>query len=240
MSPVNRNKRGSLKQIYCLPGTMCDERLWQLVRPLLGDITLHHIVLPMEDSLERMVAALAELLPDEPINLLGFSMGGYLASAFAVKYPSRVTQLMVASNAAMGLMENEIAQRKQALNWVLKQGYKGIPKKKAIAMLGERNKKSDFLLHLIQEMDASLGEAVLIQQLSCSLERPILWPQLGNLEVDCCFCLGDEDILLSANTHALLNRYSHVSCHSVKHCGHMIPLEQPVWFAQKIQAFFRF
>ncbi|MEL0612896.1 alpha/beta fold hydrolase [Marinomonas arenicola] len=229
-----------MKEIYCLPGTMCDDRLWQLIRPLMGDIRLHHIVLPMEDSLDQVVIALAELLPDKPICLLGFSMGGYLASAFAVKYPARIKQLMVVSNAAMGLMENEIAQRKQALNWVLKQGYHGIPKKKAIAMLGERNKKSDFLIELIQSMDASLGESVLVQQLSCSLERPTLWPALSTLPIDCCFCIGEEDVLLSGDTCERLQHYSNVSCHSVKHCGHMIPLEQPVWLAQKMKTFFRF
>ncbi|REG79439.1 alpha/beta fold hydrolase [Marinomonas pollencensis] len=227
-----------MKEIYCLPGTMCDDRLWQLIRPLLGDIKLRHIVLPMEDSLEGMVMALAEQLPDKPFHLLGFSMGGYLASAFAVKYPARIKQLMVISNAAMGLMDNEVAQRKQALNWVLKQGYKGIPAKKAIAMLGERNKESRFLLSLIQAMDASLGEAVLIQQLSCSLERPTLWPKLNDLELDCCFCVGEEDILLPNDICERLLSYPNVSCYSAKHSGHMIPLEQPVWLAQKIQTFF--
>ncbi|MGB5997101.1 MAG: alpha/beta fold hydrolase [Marinomonas sp.] len=229
-----------MKNVYCLPGTMCDERLWQLTQPLLNDIKLQPISLPMEDSIDGIVSALAALLPDEPICLLGFSMGGYLASAFAVKYPARIKQLMVVSNAAMGLMENEIAQRKQALNWVLKQGYHGIPKKKAIAMLGERNKKSDFLIELIQSMDASLGESVLVQQLSSSLERPTLWPALSTLPIDCCFCTGEEDVLLPDDICEQLQHYSNVSCHSVKHCGHMIPLEQPVWFAQKIQAFFCF
>lgn len=84
-----------MKDIYCLPGTMCDEGLWQFTQPLLGDVNLKHVVLPEVDTLDGIVEALSLLLPNEPIHLLGFSMGGYLASAFALKYPERIKQLQM-------------------------------------------------------------------------------------------------------------------------------------------------
>ncbi|WP_240537065.1 alpha/beta fold hydrolase [Marinomonas flavescens] len=229
-----------MKDIYCLPGTMCDEGLWQFTQPLLGDVNLKHVVLPEVDTLDGIVEALSLLLPNEPIHLLGFSMGGYLASAFALKYPERIQQLMVVSNAAQGLLEREVVQRKQALNWVLRHGYKGIPKKKAIAMLGNHNKNSDFIIQVIQAMDARLGERVFVQQLSSSLNRPSLLSQLEKSSIDLCFCVGEEDVLVPLETFKLLESNARFLCSTVKHCGHMIPLEQPVWLAQKLIAFFRF
>lgn len=70
---------------------MCDERLWNYTQKALGEsIILKHVSIPMEETIETIVDALAVILPEHPINLLGFSMGGYLACAFAVKYPERV------------------------------------------------------------------------------------------------------------------------------------------------------
>ncbi|MBJ7554782.1 alpha/beta fold hydrolase [Marinomonas spartinae] len=234
------------KVIYCLPGTMCDERLWQFIDKVLVGFTLKHVSLPQEESIKAIVESLAASLPSSPILLLGFSMGGYIASAFTLKYPERVAKLMVVSNTAQGLQESEIAQRKLALNWVAKNGYKGIPPKKAMSMLAQRNRHHEYLIELIKEMDASLGEKVLIQQLSSSLERPDILFNLLTLGMPLCFCLGEEDSLISPQNRRALEECKtstqenkRVEVYIASHCGHMVTLEQPLWLCQKIKAFFR-
>ena len=132
---------------------MCDERLWNYTQKALGEsIILKHVSIPMEETIETIVDALAVILPEHPINLLGFSMGGYLACAFAVKYPERVNGLIVVSNTATSLLDSERQQREIALNSVTKQGYGGIPKKKAIIMLGQANKVREELVECIQSV----------------------------------------------------------------------------------------
>jgi pimeloyl-ACP methyl ester carboxylesterase len=132
---------------------MCDERLWHYTQKALGEsIILKHVSIPMEETIETIVDALAVILPEHPINLLGFSMGGYLACAFAVKYPERVNGLIVVSNTATSLLDSERQQREIALNSVTKQGYGGIPKKKAIIMLGQANKVREELVECIQSV----------------------------------------------------------------------------------------
>ncbi|SBS34873.1 2-hydroxy-6-oxononadienedioate/2-hydroxy-6-oxononatrienedioate hydrolase [Marinomonas spartinae] len=233
------------KVIYCLPGTMCDERLWQFIEKVLVGITLKHVPLPQEESIEAIVESLSASLPTSPFFLLGFSMGGYVASAFTLKYPDRVAKLMVVSNTAQGLQESEIAQRKLALNWVAKKGYKGIPPKKAMSMLAQRNRQHEYLIELIKEMDASLGEKVLIQQLASSLDRPDILCDLLNLSIPLCFCLGEEDSLISAQSRRSLEECKsatqagkRVEVYVASHCGHMVTLEQPLWLCQKIKVFF--
>ncbi|RCW97045.1 alpha/beta fold hydrolase [Marinomonas foliarum] len=225
-------------EIYCLPGTMCDHRLWGFTQQALGrSITLHHIAIPMEESLESIVDALAKSLPDKPIDLLGFSMGGYLASRFSVKYPERINRLMVLSNTATALLDSERKQREVALNWVAAQGYRGIPRKKAVAMLGENNKTNDILISLIQDMDKTLGEEVLIQQLKSSLDRPDVLSVLETVHFPLCFALGQHDGLISKET---IDRMTSVSRFDVRMvaCGHMLPLEQPEWLASLITGFY--
>lgn len=225
-------------EIYCLPGTMCDHRLWGLTQQALGrSITLHHITIPMEDTLESIVNALAKTLPDKPIGLLGFSMGGYLASRFSVKYPERINRLMVLSNTATALLDSERQQREVALNWVAAQGYRGIPRKKAVAMLGENNKSNDFLISLIQDMDNALGEEVLIQQLKSSLDRPDVLSALETMHFPICFALGQHDWLMSKEA---IDRMTNTARYEVRMvaCGHMLPLEQPEWLASLITEFY--
>ena len=93
-----------LTEVYCLPGTMCDQRLWDTTQQALGShIALRHVAIPSEDSCVNGRSPRA-VLPTTPINLLGFSMGGYIACAFALAYPERINRLMVLSNTASGLL----------------------------------------------------------------------------------------------------------------------------------------
>ena len=226
-------------EIYCLPGTMCDHRLWGFTQQALDrSITLQHIAIPMEDSLESIVDALAKSLPDQQIDLLGFSMGGYLASRFSVKYPERINRLLVLSNMATALLDSERKQREVALNWVATQGYRGIPRKKAVAMLGDDNKTNEVLISLIQDMDNALGEEVLIQQLKSSLDRPDVLSDLHAIAFPLCFALGQDDGLMSK---AAIDRIVSMANNEVRTaaCGHMLPLEQPEWLASLITEFYQ-
>ena len=226
-------------RIYCLPGTMCDERLWSLTQNTLGEsLLLQHVPIPMEATIDAIVDALAEILPDSPINLLGFSMGGYLVCAFALKYPERVKRLMVLSNTASGLLATERQQRKVALNWVQKQGYNGIPKKKAASMLGQANKDKSELVDIIFAMDKALGEAVFIQQLKSSLVRPDLLLMLEEVKFPLCFAVGSEDPLLSSAVLAKMKSSKCFDVNTIDNCGHMLPLEQPALLADLLKEFY--
>ena len=228
-----------MTSVYCLPGTMCDQRLWDFTQQKIADsLLLQHVAIPMKDTIEAIIDALADTLPAEPINLLGFSMGGYLASAFALKYPERVSRLMVLSNTASGLLESERQQREIALNWVTKQGYKGIPKKKAVAMLGSSNKGQIELLDIIYAMDKALGEAVFIQQLKSSLVRPDLLPALENASCPLLFAVGSDDSLLSGVVIDKIKQSKNLKIRTIDDCGHMLPLEQPNLLAELLKEFY--
>jgi pimeloyl-ACP methyl ester carboxylesterase len=218
---------------------MCDERLWGFTQQAVGEsLVLRHISIPMEDSIEAIVNGLAEILPEGPISLLGFSMGGYLACAFALKYPERIQRLMVLSNTANGLLETERQQREIALNWVTKQGYNGIPKKKAAAMLGSSNKEKDDLVDIIFAMDKALGEAVFIQQLKSSLDRPDLLLMLQDVKFSLCFTVGSDDALLSKAVLEDMRGSKRFDVKTVGECGHMLPLEQPELLAEMLKEFY--
>ncbi|RNF69069.1 alpha/beta hydrolase [Marinomonas rhizomae] len=218
---------------------MCDERLWEFTQQALGaSLSLQHVPIPMEGSIDSIIDALAEILPQEPIHLLGFSMGGYLACAFALKYAERVKRLMVLSNTASGLLETERHQREVALNWVIKRGYKGIPKKKASAMLGPSKKEKAELIDIIFAMDSAMGEAVFVQQLKSSLDRPDLLLMIAESSFPLYFAVGSDDALLSKAVVEDMQGAKQLDVEVVEGCGHMLPLEQPTVLAELLKEFF--
>lgn len=224
-----------MTDLYSIPGTMCDERLWLPLQNALNGVELHHQAIPMAATLDEIVSELAQSLPNKAINLLGFSMGGYLAAAFAVRFPKRVKRLVLLSNLASGLPEAEKQQRLVALNWVRKRGYSGIPLKKAQAMLGKQARQNEHLLALIQEMDKSLGEEVFLQQLSASLERPDLSSELQQSSIMPTVVAGSEDILLAEQDKQRIRQLAQSHYIEIAQAGHMLPLECPQQIAKIIE-----
>ncbi len=79
------------KNLYFIPGTMCDLRLWSAMIDELNclhpnEFQYHFLNISKQTSIDEIIDDINKQLPDEKIILIGFSLGGYLASAFAVKY----------------------------------------------------------------------------------------------------------------------------------------------------------
>lgn len=228
-----------MTDVYCLPGTMCDERLWQWIKPLLhSSIRLHPIVLPVEETPEKMVEGVLRTLPPEPSRLIGFSLGGYLLTEIARVEPSRIKSAMLMSNAGNRLPDVEKAQRQQALDWVLKVGYNGLPMKKARQMLWSEHPNQDELLDTIIAMDSALGEEVLIAQLKATLDRRDNFEAISMSQAKWLVLAGLADQFVTGERLKQLSELKQVDVNVVAQSGHMLPLEQPKWVANKINGFF--
>ncbi len=214
--------------IYFLPGTMCDSRLWQWLWPYLEPhFSLVHVDLPVGDNIEEIVESLAQQLPLTSINLLGFSLGGYLASAFAVRYPKRLDRLCVLANSPNGLSGAEVARRRQTIHWVETNGYAGIPSKKINQLLHRSHRNSALIHNVIAEMDRELGITALLQQLKSTTQRVDLSADLVKLSIPVTFSYGDEDDLVDlVRIKNLSQQNKLIQSFEITCSGHMLPLEQ--------------
>ncbi|TNE76445.1 MAG: malonyl-[acyl-carrier protein] O-methyltransferase BioC [Gammaproteobacteria bacterium] len=101
--------------LVLLHGWGSDSRIWQAILPLLTEhVDVQLVDLPgfgdsdslTEGSVDDYLAALSAVLP-ESCSLLGWSLGGMLATAFASQYPQRVSHLlMIASNPSFVQRDN--------------------------------------------------------------------------------------------------------------------------------------
>ena len=226
--------------IYCLPGTMCDQRLWQdCIQYLPENIQLIHLAIPKGNSIDEIVTLLEKQLPKGKINLAGFSLGGYVASAYALKFPEKINKLLLISNMSYSLPENELKERSRTISYLKTHGYSGIPTKRITALLDSSKQSNLEIINCIREMDTSLGKETLIHQLTVTTQRENLLIKLPTLSIPIMFLIGDNDSLVKlSRIEAILAKSSIISLSVLANTGHMLPLEQPQMCALNMSRFF--
>ena len=225
-----------------LPGNMCDARLWgggdELLRTMLDrrSIASADADLTADDTIAAMATrALASI--DDAVLLIGFSMGAIVAVEMAMQAPERVAGLVLAGyNATADLPERAaIRPRQQAevrgggLERVLVEELKP-------NYLAEPNRRDADLLALLRDMGMGLGEDVFIRQSEALRTRRDQRPVLRQLMVPVLYLCGLEDGLCPPDWHrqwAMMTR--NATLELIAGAGHMLPLEQPKAFTEKIR-----
>ncbi|TWX72586.1 alpha/beta fold hydrolase [Colwellia sp. C1TZA3] len=224
--------------IYFIPGTMCDQHLWLPVWQLLKeqcheDHQLISLVIPSTGCMDEVVSALSDQIVEHKAILVGFSLGGYIASAIALKLENKLKHLLIVSNFPKNLPVAEIKQRKRTIDCISQRGYCGIPDKRVDNLLHPEIKQLNPQVYqdikqVIVAMDRKLGVDVLLHQLKVSMHRPNLLPCLTRLSLPITLLVGDTDNLVDlASLKQEQHGANNVSLKEITHTGHMLPLESP-------------
>lgn len=219
---------------------MCDENLWKYIKNNLNNkYELIHINIPLKSSLDEMCDFLLKNLKDEKINLLGFSLGAYIASYFAVKYPKKISNLMLLGNSACDLPLFEIEKRKNIINHIKNFGLNTLARKKVQTLLAKKNQENDELILLIQNMYKDLGKEVFISQLNSTLIRRDLLKQMLLLKFPIMFVYSKKDILVNHIwMEDLKSKSKNILFYEFEGSSHMLPLEEPEEISLLIKKFF--
>ncbi|AOW76742.1 hypothetical protein A3Q34_07690 [Colwellia sp. PAMC 20917] len=219
---------------------MCDQRLWQAcITYLPENVELIHIAIPVENSIDKIVTALEQKLPVGKINLAGFSLGGYIASAFALKYPNKINKLLLISNMSYLLPPAQLKERIRTIAYVKLHGYSGITSKRITALLHPSKHNNQDIINCIRAMDIELGKDTLIHQLTVTTQRENLLVKLPTLAIPIQFLIGDNDSLVTlTRITTILTQSPLISLITLADTGHMLPLEQPEKCAGNMIRFF--
>ncbi len=226
------------QHLYFLPGTMCDQRLWSpLIEEIKGNdsasLHFHFLSIPQLATIDEILKDIKSQLLEQPVVLIGFSLGGYLASALAVNYPQYIAKLVVLSNMPSALPQQELKERSRTISWLRQRGYNGIPTKRILDLLAPKAQSNDVIIEQIKAMDASLGQEVLLQQLQATTQRENLAAKLRELPCEKRFAVGDSDKLADVNKLTeMASRDAKMQLTVFANTGHMLPLEQPQQLAQ--------
>lgn len=215
-------------KLYFIPGTMCDPLIWSRIWPELEqDFQLQHLAIPADTALPQLLDGLLQQICEDKANLVGFSMGGYLATCLAEKWPARFNKVILLSNSPCQLPEAEMIQREQTINWLQKFKYRGITEQKMQSMLAQSRANDTSIKQIIMQMEQNLGYPTLLQQLQATSKRADKSDVLKAKQVAFSFCYGDEDNLVNKAWLSAIAKQQNYPLLQVANCGHMLPLEQP-------------
>ncbi|EPJ46867.1 MAG: hypothetical protein OFPII_17280 [Osedax symbiont Rs1] len=228
--------------IYFIPGTMCNRALWSFLWP---KIASHHQLVhlsiidhgTMAEVVDDLVAKIELSSDGKCFNLIGFSLGGYLATAVSLRFSSQLARLMILSNTPKVLPDEELAQRKLTIQTVVKYSYTGLKSSRIVSLLDKNQHSNQELIRLIQAMALSFNEKILLHHLGALSKRVDLCSIVATEPRPTWFCFGDSDTLVDRNALQEMQTSSrHIQLHKVLNCGHFLPLEQPTQAADLVKA----
>lgn len=223
-----------------LPGTMCDQRVWQPVwQRLQPRFSTDYVAIESQPTREGMLGLIhSAASTGDPLHLVAFSMGGYLALEYALDNPGRVASLVTIASSAFGLTEEEAAERVRALELLEKHDYRGIPKSRINQFVHPSHQADPAVTDVIRAMDHDLGKPVLVAQLKETSTRVSLAPRLAELEIPVLLIGADSDPFVPvASIRKMAGLIPGAKDIIAQDAGHMIPLEQPDWLAARIAEF---
>lgn len=225
------------EKIYFIPGLMTDIRLWSKALPLLkDDFEIIHIPIPSSTDFDEIVDILNKEFKEDKINILGFSLGGYIASYFTCKYPQRVKRLFTVAATPGTTSKIELERREKKLVDFENSSEFGLELEKAIMLLEEQNQNDLSLAQTMVDMFNDLGRDTFLTQLKSTFNRVDLFDKLKDKTIPMYMLYSSNDRLLDLEALDKLHNQKH-NIKLIKRDGtsHNIPLEFPELFASSVK-----
>ncbi|MDK1290637.1 alpha/beta fold hydrolase [Pseudoalteromonas umbrosa] len=228
-----------VQRLAMVPGTQCNDRLWERVMPLLGDhVNPCHVAIEQCTTRTHMLDKIGDELNPSG-HLLGFSMGGYLALEYALANPDRVDSLVLIASSAFGLNREE-KQARDAMSTFLKTNtYSGMSTGRIRQFISSKRWQDKALVNVVKEMDKTLGGATLLNQVQETSDREDLSARLGSLTCRVLVIAAQDDQKVSSqDLQRMADMLPNAQLTVFNDCGHMVPLEQPEALAERLNQFF--
>ncbi len=254
------------ESLILLPGLMCD---WRIFGPQIAffreDYTICVPEYGLASTIDQMAEAVLKAIESEtpeasPINILGFSMGGFVALALWARADENLSRRIQRvgfldttfhpdTPEAIGFRNQHIAELQSGRELApIFEEIKPIywkPDSKSGAGSGSGSGAEDTrhasdqaeMEAIVTKMALDLGKDVFIAQSKALRDRPSYETLLPQVHRPSVVAGGDGDQLCSPENHqqmaALLPR---ARCHIIPDAGHMATLEQPDKVNQVLQA----
>lgn len=225
--------QGSGTTLVFLHGFGENRQMWAAYKAYFGDYQVLTIDLPntgdsevMEASVARMAKVVNAVLIAENIEqciLIGHSMGGYVALAFAKLYSSKLLGYCLFHSQPNADTEEKKKGRNKAIEFVKKHGsavyFKGL-----IPLLFAKDylKNNDTVVQKLIEFGSQIPKEGVIFQLQAMRDRPDNRAVLVKSKVPVCFIIGEDDVAVpTANSLNQTFLPQIADIHILPNVGHM-------------------
>jgi pimeloyl-ACP methyl ester carboxylesterase len=210
--------------LVLVPGFMLDDDLWTDMRAGLERFGPVHPVDPSRArSIEEMAVQALETAPPR-FDLLGFSMGGYVARAMQRAAPNRVRRLVLVATSARADSAFQ-AQRKALVARSDPTRFAGLSRRAIGLSLAPGREEDTALVERIHAMSLRLGGETFRRQ--SLFQRDGDLDQLAVIRCPTLIVAGRQDRLRSVEESREMQTRIPGSSLAVLDAGHMIPMEAP-------------
>lgn len=204
--------------------------------PWCGD-TIHGMDLFADD-----VATVVRTLTDEPVDVVGLSMGGYVAQALWAAHRGLVRSLALVDTRAVADDDAGKAGRDAAMQTVVTRGRAALVSDMLDRLLARHPDSARYLMlrARVQTMAESLPVETIVADLRGLRDRQDRTAMLGTITVPTLVVVGSEDpISTPAESEQIARAIPGARLAVVPGCGHLVPMEDPSAFAQELGTFWR-
>jgi pimeloyl-ACP methyl ester carboxylesterase len=251
---LSYQERGAgARNVVLLHGFPLDGRMWDAQLAALGDGGGNRVVAPdlrgfgrskseapftiesLADDIHALLAAVGAL----PVVLVGLSMGGYVALAYAKKYPADLRGLVLVDTKAEADTEEGKAGRQKMIDLARREGSKAVaeqmlPKMLAKDAVEQRPQQAQALRAIMEACPPRTIE----HALAAMRDRPDRSGELSSIKVPTLIIVGESDAITPpAVAESMAKKVPGAQLVTVRGAGHMSPMEQPEQVNRALKAF---
>ena len=246
--------QGTGTPVVLLHGFPLDSRMWAAQVPALAAAG-HRVIAPdlrgfgqsrsdrpfTIESLADDVHALLERMNVLPVVLAGLSMGGYVALAYAKKYPADLRGLVLLDTKAEADTPEGKEGRGKMIDLVRRDGAKAVadqmmPKMLAKDAAGQRPQVAQDLRRMMEQTPPKTIE----HALAAMRDRPDRGGELSSIAIPALVVVGESDAITPPQgAEAMAKKVPGAKYELVRGAGHMSPMEQPDQVNRALLAFLR-
>ncbi|NYF25526.1 2-succinyl-6-hydroxy-2,4-cyclohexadiene-1-carboxylate synthase [Sporosarcina sp. JAI121] len=195
----------------------------------------------MDQQVKDLEALFAALSLNQFI-LVGYSMGGRVALAYTVRYPKRVSSLILESSSPGLKTENERTERKEAdsrlAERILTDGlpafvdfWESIP---LFASQKSLTAEKRLMVRTERLSQSETGLANSLQGIGTGSQESY-WRSLGTINLPVLLITGELDTKFVNISREMQRQFPNVRHETIEHAGHAIHVEKPDTFATMIE-----
>jgi pimeloyl-ACP methyl ester carboxylesterase len=227
--------------LVLLPGTLCDEKLWEHQLEHLTDVSNPIVcVLNHEETIEGMAERVLQKAPPR-FALAGLSLGGIVAMEIIRQQPERVIRLALLDSNPTSPRPEQKKSWTELRELVEAGHFKQVVQQRLLPNLIHPSRQGDHMLvSTIMDMAETIGPDYYLKQLHAVSVRSDYREGLRDITVPTLLLVGKDDTVCPPYLHEEMNALIKESqLVVVDHCGHLSSLEHPEAVTDALQNWMR-
>lgn len=223
---LDRNKKIPL---LLLPGTLCNEKLWEHQIAYLEDIASITVGdLTQNNTIEGMASSVLDKAP-EKFALAGLSLGGMVAIEMMRQAPERVTQLALLDTNPRPPTDAQIETWHKFIRISKEGDFISITKDYLMPGLLRQANQGTPLVQTVINMAEEVGANAMERQMTALMHRPDAFEVLPTIQCSVSVMVGDEDNVCPIEmSNELIREIPNSYLTIIKDAGHLSSLENPL------------